>query len=718
MNKRRIFLTGLLFFATCGTLYAAGPPSGQHEANLIHSMSVLVLQIGIILFAGYLGAVAARRVGEPVIIGELLMGIVIGPHLLGALRLPLFPHGLFPVADNSLAISPELYGFATVASIVLLFLTGLQTDLRLFLRFAFKGSLVGLGGGLLSLSAGIITGYLFLNNSLFDPRNIFLGVVAIATSIDISARILSERRKMASAEGVTILAASVIEDVMGIAILAVIVGLDTASHGTAAGWRHLLVTAGKAFSVWLGFTIVGILASHQISAALKIVKNPSQIAVLALGLALLVSGLFETAGIAMIIGAYVCGLALANTDISYVIQEKIEPIHHFFDPIFFVVIGMIVNLHVMLSWDVARFGLLFAGLAWTSKFIGCSLPSLACGFTRHGAYRIALGMIPRGEVALIIASIGLSAGILDERLFGIIIFMTLATTLTAPRLLSRALLSRRPSTTRTFCGEETEITSFDLGSPELTSFLLADVVQAMRGEGFFVTASDGERKLYQMRKGLLFITMQAGKDALHFTSRPDDITLINNLMYESILTLQQKVNHIKTFAKPLELQKKLVAVRNRTLVDWYRYLSPECITLDLQSQDKESAIRELVGLLAQAGKLSDIQKVVEEVLEREQVMSTGMHHGIALPHGRSTVIRELAVAVGISHQGVEFQSLDEEPARLIFMVVSPQDNSGPHLQILAGIAGILNREEARRDILSMTSRHQLIEYMVNNSNAK
>jgi mannitol/fructose-specific phosphotransferase system IIA component (Ntr-type) len=99
-------------------------------------------------------------------------------------------------------------------------------------------------------------------------------------------------------------------------------------------------------------------------------------------------------------------------------------------------------------------------------------------------------------------------------------------------------------------------------------------------------------------------------------------------------------------------------------------------------------------------------------------MSTGMQHGIALPHGRSTVIRELAVAVGISRQGVEFQSLDDEPARLIFMVVSPQDNSGPHLQILAGIAGILNREEARRDLLEMKSRHHLIEYMVNNSNAK
>jgi len=705
-----------ILFMAISLAAAASDTNGHGETNLIHSMSVLVLQIGCILFAGHFGALAAKKAGIPVILGELVVGILIGPHLLGALPLPLFPYGLFPAAANSLSISPELYGFATVASIVLLFLTGLQTDLRLFLRFALKGSLVGLGGGLLSLTAGITVGYLFLGEGLFDPRNIFLGVVAIATSIDITARILSDRRKMASAEGVTILSASVIEDVMGIAILAVIIGVDAASHNSTESWRQLVIVAGKAIGIWLGFTILGITFSKQISNLLKKEKNPSQIAVLAFGLALLVSGLFETAGIAMIIGAYVCGLALANTDISYLVQEKIEPIHHFFDPIFFVVIGMIVNVQVMFSREVLLFGLLFAVLAWLSKFIGCSLASLAVGFTKHGAYRVALGMIPRGEVALIIASIGLSAGILDERLFGIIIFMTLSTTLSAPPLLNRALQSGKPATTRSFAGEESVSSSFELGSADLTSFLLADVIKAMQQEGFFVNASEGERKIYQMRKDSLFIAMQAEAAALHFTSRPDDVTLINNLMYESILTLQQKVNHIKSMAKPVDLQKNLVAGKNRALVDWYRFLSVDCISLDLQSNDKAMAIRELVGLLAVGGKISDVDKVAEAVFQREQTMSTGMQHGIALPHGRTACIKELSVAVGISHKGVEFDSLDGQPAKFLFLVVSPQDNSGPHLQILAGIAGILNSEKARADLLSIKSRTQLIEYMVNNSN--
>lgn len=715
MNVRRM-LPVLLLILTGGWVLAASDANGHEQTNLIHSMSVLVLQIGCILFAGHFGALAARKAGIPLILGELVVGILIGPHLLGAFPLPLFPQGLFPAAANSLAMSPELYGFATVASIVLLFLTGLQTDLRLFLRFALKGSLVGLGGGLLSLSAGITVGYLFLREGLFDPRNILLGVIAIATSIDITARILSDRRKMASAEGVTILSASVIEDVMGIAILAVIIGVDAASHGSTESWLQLVAVGGKAIGIWLFFTIIGITFSKQLSWLLKKERNQSQIAVLAFGLALLVSGLFETAGIAMIIGAYVCGLALANTDISYLVQEKIEPIHHFFDPIFFVVIGMIVNIKVMFSYEVAVFGLMFAVLAWLSKFVGCSLASLAVGFTKHGAYRVALGMIPRGEVALIIASIGLSAGLLDERLFGIIIFMTLATTLVAPPLLNRALQSGKPATRRSFAGEENTTSSFELGSADLTSFLLADVIKAMQQEGFFVNKSEGEHKIYQMRKDRLFIAMQAEAASLHFTSRAEDVTLINNLMYESILTLHQKVSHIKSLARPVDLQKNLVAGKNRALVDWYRYLSVECINLDLQSNEKAAAIRELVGLLAAAGKISDIDQVVEEVFQRERTMSTGMQHGIALPHGRSNNIKELSVAVGISQKGVEFESFDGLPARMIFLVVSPQDNSGPHLQILAGIAGILNSETARADILAIKSRTQLIEYMVNNSN--
>ena len=720
---RHIFRAFILFFIMIpgAFLFAAGSlPGGAAEHagdDLTHRMTMLVLQIGVILFAGYAGAVAARRIRIPAILGELIAGILIGPYVLGNLPLPLYPSGLFPPYSNSLSISPELWGFAVVASIVLLFLTGLQTDLRLFLRFAFKGSLVGLGGALLSMAGGVTVGVLFLGSGPLDPRNLFLGVVAISTSVDITARILSERRRMASAEGVTILSASVIEDVIGITLLAVVLGIEAIETGGGSAWRNILSVGGRALGVWIGFTTFGVLFSRRLSGLLKAVTSPPQIAVLSLGFAFIVSGLFEAAGIAMIIGAYVAGLSLADTDIAYLVQEKIETVHQFFDPVFFTVIGMIVNVHVLFSAEVAGFGLLFGLLAWASKVAGCSIPALFLGFTRKGAFRVGLGMVPRGEVALIISTIGIRAGILDDRLFGIIIFMTLMTTLSAPSLLNRLLMNNSRATVRDFESEVTVAADFDLGSADLTRYLIADVVQAMRGEGFFVNASEGERKIYQMRRETVFITMAAGETGLHFTARPEDITLINSLIYESILALNERIGRLKDLSKPVELGRALVAEKNRALVDWYKYLSEDCIELNLAADAKEDAIRELTETLARAGKITDTESVLEGVFARERTMSTGMQHGVAIPHGRSPAVRELSIAVGLKPGGLDFQSLDGLPAKIIFLVVSPENNSGPHLQILAGIAGIMNSAAARDDILSIGTPRRLIEYMVNHSNA-
>ncbi|SIQ95059.1 transporter, CPA2 family [Alkalispirochaeta americana] len=717
----RPLIIPLLFLVFSLSPVLAGSGSSSYAHTLEHRMMVLALQIGIILFAGHWGSNLARRVGIPAIMGELLAGILIGPYLLGALPLPGYPSGLFPVADTTLAITPELYGFAVVASIVLLFLTGLQTDLRLFLRFAFKGSVVGLGGATLSLLAGITVATIMTGNPPLAPGNIFLGVVATATSVDISARILSSRKKMASPEGVTILSASVIEDVVGITLLAVILSVD-AMEGTLGNgggtWRFMVPIAARALTVWLGCTALGILFSRRIGNLLKGVRNQSQIAVLALGLALILAGLFESAGLAMIIGAYVMGLSLANTDISYVVQEKIEVIHHFFDPIFFTVIGMLVNLFVITSLEVLFFGVFFALLATAAKLIGCGGASLVLGFNRAGAIRIGMGMVPRGEVALIMLAIGLSSGVLEDRLFGVAIVMTLITTLVAPPFFNR-LLSRTLQTTRqALTDHETTAADFHFGSEDLTKFLLSDVIQTMRNEGFFVTGSETEHKVFHMRKDSVFIALMATPVSLHFTCRKEDVTLVNNLVYESVLSLQQQVGHIKTVAKPQELRKGLVEKTNRAVVDWPKYLPVECIHLRMEVENKELAIRELVESLTHGGKLKDPEAVLEAILERERTMSTGMEHGIAIPHGRSEGVKELTIAVGIVPKGVDFQSLDGEPTRIIFLVASPRDNPGPHLQILAGIAGIVNSSEAREEMLRISSRSDLIRYMVENSRPK
>ncbi len=722
----RLILTLALaaaFFLFGGGLAAAAEETAHGvdpSQALEHRMTALALQIGIILFAGYLGSRLARRLGIPVILGEIVAGIVIGPYALGSIPMPGYPEGLFPRIENALAISPELYGFAVVASIVLLFLMGLQTDLRLFLRFAVKGSVVGFAGAVLSVLAGILVARLMIGAGAGDPRSLFLGVVAIAASVDITGRILSERRKMASPEGVTILSASVMEDVVGITLLAVVLGID-ALEGAASGaalWREIIGIAGRALLVWLGFTTLGIVFSRRISALLKVVKSPAQIAVLSLGLALILAGLFEAAGLAMIIGAYVMGLSLADTDIAYVVQDKIETVHQFFDPIFFTVIGMLVNVVVLASGEVILFGLLFGALAAASKIVGCGLTSLTLGFTRAGALRVALGMVPRGEVALVIAAIGVGSGVLDDRLFGVVIFMTLLSTLVGPPLFSRLLLRDDRTTKREVSDSDLVTSDFDFGSQDLTRFLLSDVVATMRNEGFFVTATEGERRVYQMRKDSVFISMMATPVSLHFQSRREDVTLVNNLVYESILSLQQEVSHIRATSKPVELRRNLVESASRAMVDWYRYLPVECVHLSMRATDKTTIIGELVSSLVAAGRVRDREAVLDAVLERERSMSTGMQHGVAIPHGRSDAVDTLSVAVGIVPEGIDFESIDGEPTTIVFLVVSPKENPGPHLQVLAGIAGIVNSDEARRDLVSSPTRADLLAYLVEHSSAK
>ena len=697
-----------------GTSETHGVDAGH---SLEHRMTMLALQIGIILFAGYFGSRLARRFNVPVILGELVAGILIGPFALGTIALPGYPDGLFPRVANSLSISPELYGFAVVASIVLLFLMGLQTDLRLFLRFAVKGSAVGLGGAILSVLVGILVGRLMLGAGPADPRSLFLGVVAIATSVDITGRILSERHKMASPEGVTILSASVIEDVLGITLLAIVLGIDAleTSNGDVEVWREIVGIGGRALVVWLGFTTLGIVFSRRISALLKSVRNPAQIAVLSLGLALILAGLFEAAGLAMIIGAYVMGLSLANTDIAYVVQEKIETVHQFFDPIFFTVMGMLINVFVFASGEVILFGLLFGVLAAASKLIGVGVTSLGLGFTGAGAIRVAVGMIPRGEVALVIASIGLGSGLIDDRLFGVVIFMTLFSTLVGPPIFSRLLQSDAKTTRETVSDSDMVTTDFDFGSEDLTRFLLTDVLATMRNEGFYVNVAEGEHRVYHMRKDSVFIALMPTDVSLHFNTRREDVTLVNNLVYESILSLQQQVSHIRATSKPIELRRTLVESTSRAMVNWYEYLPIECVHLSLRARDKESAIRELVASLAHAGRVADQENVLEAVLERERSMSTGMQHGVAIPHGRSDAVTKLTVAVGIIPEGIDFQSLDGEPTTIIFLVVSPKTNPGPHLQVLAGIAGIVNSEEARDALVKIPSRADLLSYLVHHS---
>jgi Kef-type K+ transport system membrane component KefB len=395
-------------------------------------MTLLVMQLALIIIAARMGGFLFQRFLKlPSVLGELVAGMVIGPYALGS-KIPLPGIGpLFETQTIGLPVSSELYAIATIASIVLLFLSGLATDLRVFMRYSVIGFLVGATGLLVSFILGDFCAVLFgMASSFMDPPALFLGTISTATSVGITARILTEKHKMSSPEGVTILAGAVIDDVLGIVVLAIVVGMTKVINaGGTMNWGHVGLVALKAIGFWIVCTALGLMLARQLTSVLKRFGSPEVIVSISLGLALMLAGLSEMAGLAMIIGAYIMGLSLSRTDVVQELQNSLQGVYDMLVPIFFCVMGMMVDFSSMRN--ALLFGLAYSLLAIIAKIIGCGIPAYLTKFNFHGALRIGLGMLPRGEVALIVASIGLSTRCIGQDLFGVAIMITMITTLLA-----------------------------------------------------------------------------------------------------------------------------------------------------------------------------------------------------------------------------------------------------------------------------------------------
>ena len=267
--KNKMFLVGAVTMTALGVFAAHGvtPPYPNFGLPRVEEMMFLVLQVGIVIFAARLGGAFAGWLKLPSILGELAAGIVIGPWALGGIGFGdgIFAGGLFHGATlRSLmasegrmidATSPALYGIATLASIILLFLSGLETNLKMFFKYSFVGSMVGIGGVVISFVFGDLCAVYLLprffdafkdlssmpiSQAMTQAAPLYMGIMSTATSVGITARILSEKKKMDSEEGVTIMAGAVIDDVLGLIVLAIgngIIAANVAAAKSGASWR-------------------------------------------------------------------------------------------------------------------------------------------------------------------------------------------------------------------------------------------------------------------------------------------------------------------------------------------------------------------------------------------------------------------------------------------------------------------------------------------------
>ncbi|HIE11743.1 MAG TPA: cation:proton antiporter [Kiritimatiellae bacterium] len=428
------------------------------------------------------------------------------------------------------------------------------------MRYSVSGLAVGVGGIVAAFAIGDVAAVLLgIADSFLSPSALFLGTVATATSVGLTARLLSERKKMGSPEGVTILAAAVFDDVLGIVVLALVVAVSRAQGTqTAAEWSHIVSIGAKAMGFWIFFTAAGLLLARRLTQLLKKLHSMTTIASVCVGLALLVAGLSEMAGLAMIIGAYIVGLSLAQTDIAYELQERLRSLYDFLIPIFFCVMGMLVDFSAVKGvWLGAMvFGL--AGIA--AKILGCGIPAWFTGFNLRGAIRVGAGMISRAEVALIVAGIGLSSNIISPEVFGIAVSLTMLSTLVAPPLIVwafqggsglRVAVREKPE-------EEIQSVTLELPSAELAEFLVSRINRAFRAEEYFVHRLHTDTPTWQIRK-----------EDISFTIIQDDRRVILNMpvryqhiarfiVLEEILNLSEFLESVRKMQSPQDMGTELL----------------------------------------------------------------------------------------------------------------------------------------------------------------
>jgi Kef-type K+ transport system membrane component KefB len=401
----------------------------------------LILLLSVILVAAKIGGeVSERYLKIPPVLGELGAGILISPFLLGGIHW--FGGGAIfelPHDSSGLPVEPQLFFIAQLAAVVLLFEAGLETDREQFMKYVRPATAVAAGGVILPFVMGfgatVLLGFASMDSIEEMLPALFVGAIMTATSVGITARVLADIRKLDSAEGVTVLAGAVVDDVLGIIILAIVVGISEEGEVTAGSIGLIFL---KAVGFWLGLLVIGSLVSRYISRGVLWFKSAGGALVLALALAFIASAVAEIYfGLAMIIGAYTMGLALSSTDLKHEVEGSMRSVNNFLVPIFFVVIGMQVDFTAFGAGDTSLasaiiFAVVLTVFAVISKLVGSGVPALFVGFNRVGATRIALGMLPRGEVALIIAGIGLTSGVIGKDIFGVAIVMTVVTTVIAP----------------------------------------------------------------------------------------------------------------------------------------------------------------------------------------------------------------------------------------------------------------------------------------------
>jgi len=395
-------------------------PAAPADAGGV-SVEQFLLLVAVILVAAKVLGELAERIGQPAVVGELLAGVVLGPSVIG-------------FVDPTM---PSLHLLAEIGVVLLLFGIGLETDLKKLLSVGGAAFAVAVVGVALPFALGF---WVARGLGLELLPAVVAGAALTATSVGITARVLSDLGRLQSVEGQIVLGAAVLDDVVGLIILATVSDLVA---GTAPSALGIVRTTAVAFGFLAAVLVIGRFVIPPVFALVARTGKEHTLGTMALALAFLLAVLAADVGSALIVGAFAAGLVLAPTEHAHTIERGVVRLANVFVPIFFVAVGAAVDVRSFGSREVVMVGLALTGVAIVGKFVAGFAPV----WMQANKTLIGVGMIPRGEVGLIFAQTGLTAGVLNAGTYSALMLMVLVTTFIAPPLL-RFLITRNDTSRR------------------------------------------------------------------------------------------------------------------------------------------------------------------------------------------------------------------------------------------------------------------------------
>jgi len=400
---------------------------GESASAFLHVM----ISLGILLFAAKLMAELFHRIKLPIVLGELLAGIIVGPFALGAL--PLVDGEPLVVLDETVRHIGE------IAAVVILFIAGLEITPREFLRGGAAAFTVGSLGVVVPFFVGY---YAFAAFGVVALQSILIATALTATSIAISIQVLTELGRMQSKEARLILGAAIVDDILAIAILSVVVSMVQTGNTQPAIFDIILLIM-QVLGTFAAILIVSVLVIPRILHTERLWKSKGSLEGVVTAAFFAAAGIAAFLGLSPIVGAFAIGMAVASTRIIKQVHDYVDKLQIIFAPLFFAIIGAQVDLRGV-NLDVLFLAGIVTAIAVVTKLIGCGLPSLLFLKGRARSLRVGIGMVSRGEVGLIVAGIGVSSGALTNNIYTAVIIMVAATTIITPIWLKIAYKEESP----------------------------------------------------------------------------------------------------------------------------------------------------------------------------------------------------------------------------------------------------------------------------------